>query len=172
MFGAHLANWELLAWALGSRRGETAIIYRPPKTPSLARALANMRTGSNVTYIPAGADTVFKIKNALRRGAWIGLLIDEHYPRGVDVQFFGRTCQATPILARLARQFECPIYGGRIVRLPKGKFRLDITGPVPTPRDATGKIDVAATTQIMTSIIESWIREHPEQWLWLQRRWR
>ena len=40
------------------------------------------------------------------------------------------------------------------------------------PRDAAGKIDVAATTQLITGIIEGWVREHPEQWLWLQRRWR
>jgi KDO2-lipid IV(A) lauroyltransferase len=26
--------------------------------------------------------------------------------------------------------------------------------------------------QMMTDIIEGWVREHPEQWLWLHRRWR
>ncbi len=40
------------------------------------------------------------------------------------------------------------------------------------PRDETGKIDVAQTMQMVTSMIESWVREHPEQWMWLHKRWR
>jgi KDO2-lipid IV(A) lauroyltransferase len=59
-----------------------------------------------------------------------------------------------------------------LVRLPDGKFRLDLTDAIPAPRDAEGKIDVAATTQMIINVIEGWIREYPEQWLWLQRRWR
>jgi len=39
-------------------------------------------------------------------------------------------------------------------------------------RDAAGRIDVQGTTQAITSVVEGWIREHPEQWLWLHRRWR
>jgi Kdo2-lipid IVA lauroyltransferase/acyltransferase len=43
---------------------------------------------------------------------------------------------------------------------------------VPPVRDAEGRIDVAGTMQAVTSVVESWVREHPEQWLWLHRRWR
>ena len=39
-------------------------------------------------------------------------------------------------------------------------------------RDADGKIDIQGTTQAITSVVEGWVREHPEQWLWLHRRWR
>jgi Kdo2-lipid IVA lauroyltransferase/acyltransferase len=147
-------------------------VYRPPKMASIERELASMRARSKVAYIPANADVLWKIKDALRRGAGIGLLVDEHFSRGVDVVFFGRPCKVTPIFARFARQLDCPIYGGRIVRLPGGSFRLDITDPIPAPRDAAGKIDVAAAMQVITGVIEGWVREHPEQWLWLQRRWR
>jgi KDO2-lipid IV(A) lauroyltransferase len=172
LFTAHLANWELPAWALGCHKGETAVSYRPPKVASVERELANIRQNSKVTYVPAGVNGPFKIKNAMRRGAWIALLVDEHLSHGIRVDFFGRACTASPVLARLARQFNCPIYGSRMVRLPAGKFRLDITDPIAVPRDAAGKIEVEATTQAITRIIEGWVREYPEQWLWLQRRWR
>ena len=59
-----------------------------------------------------------------------------------------------------------------MVRLANAKFRLNLVGPLSAPRDATGKIDVAATMQMITGMIEGWIKENPEQWLWLQRRWR
>ena len=40
------------------------------------------------------------------------------------------------------------------------------------PRGADGQIDVAGATQAMTTVVESWVREHPGQWLWMHRRWR
>ena len=47
-----------------------------------------------------------------------------------------------------------------------------MTDEIAPARDAQGKIDIAGTMQIITDVIEGWIREHPEQWLWLHRRWR
>jgi Kdo2-lipid IVA lauroyltransferase/acyltransferase len=172
IFGAHLASWELLCWALGSLGSEAAVVSRAQAVAPIERALVRWRAKSKVTYITANADAIFKINAALRRGAHIGMMMDEHFARGVTVNFFERPCLATPILARLARKFDCPIYGARMVRLSPSTFRLDTVGPIAAPRDAAGKIDVAATTQVITSVIEGWVREYPEQWLWLQRRWR
>jgi KDO2-lipid IV(A) lauroyltransferase len=72
----------------------------------------------------------------------------------------------------LARQVDCPIHGTRTIRLPDGRFRGELTEAVETVRDAAGAIDVAGTMQVITSVVEGWVREHPEQWLWLHRRWR
>ena len=108
----------------------------------------------------------------LERGAAVGMLVDEHSGRGVDVRFFGRTCKVNPALAQFARRFECPVHGVRILRIQGSRFRIEITEAISLPRDAAGKIDVAAAMQTITSIIEDWVRERPEQWAWLQRRWR
>jgi KDO2-lipid IV(A) lauroyltransferase len=89
------------------------------------------------------------------------------------VIFFGRHCLANPLVASLARQIECPIHGMRVVRKSDGNsFWGEITEPITPVRDADGRIDVAGTTQAINTIIEGWVREHPEQWLWLHRRWR
>jgi KDO2-lipid IV(A) lauroyltransferase len=124
------------------------------------------------TLIPTGLDAPMKLADALGRGTHVGMLVDQYYGRGVDVTFFGRRTKANPLLARLARHFDCPIHGTRIVRLPNHRFRAELTEEIKPVRDAEGKIDVAKTTQVVMSIIEEWIREHPEQWLWLHRRWR
>ena len=59
------------------------------------------------------------------------------------------------------------------MRLPGGnQFRVDLTEAVEPARDADGKINVQGTMQAITSVVEGWVREHPEQWLWLHRRWR
>ncbi len=68
--------------------------------------------------------------------------------------FFGRRCLANPLIALLARQTESPIHGLRAVRKPDGR------------------IDIKGTMQAITAVVEGWVREHPEQWLWLHHRWR
>jgi KDO2-lipid IV(A) lauroyltransferase len=100
------------------------------------------------------------------------MLVDQYYVKGVEVTFFGRRCMANPLIAKLARQTECPIHGTRIIRLPGGGFRGEITDEIPPVRNASGRIDVPGTMQAITTVIEGWVREHPEQWLWLHRRWR
>ena len=76
------------------------------------------------------------------------------------------------MLARLARHFDCPIHGARVVRLPGNRFRIELTEAIVPARDAQGRIDVAARCRSSPSVVEGWVREHPEQWLWLHRRWR
>jgi KDO2-lipid IV(A) lauroyltransferase len=118
-------------------------------------------------------EAVFEMAAALNRGEHLGMLVDQHWSRGVDVTFFGRRCKANPTLARLARQYDCPVVGVRAIRLPGGhRFRMQGTGPITLPRDAEGRVDVAATTQHINSIVEQWVRENPDQWLWFHRRWR
>ena len=171
-FGAHLANWELPALA-GVRFGAAgAVVYQRPHMAALGDEIFRIRQAAMGTLIPAGPDAPLRIADALKRGVHVGLLADQHFTMGVDVEFFGRRCKANPTLARLARRFDCPIHGTRAVRLPGRRFELELTEAIDPPRDAEGKIDVAGTMQKVTTIIEGWVREHPEQWLWLHRRWR
>ena len=72
----------------------------------------------------------------------------------------------------LLRQVGCPIHGVRVIRLPGHRFRAELSEEVQPARDAAGQIDVQGTMQAITSVVESWIREYPDQWLWLHRRWR
>ena len=109
---------------------------------------------------------------ALKAGKHVAMLVDQYLTGGVEVTFFGRKTRANPMLARLWRQVECPIHGVRIIRLPGYRFRAELTEEILPVRDAEGKIDVQGTTQAITNVVEGWVREHPEQWLWLHRRWR
>jgi len=151
---------------------DSAVLYRKPNIAGIDRWLRETRTANMGELISAGLDAPLKIAEALQRGAHVGILVDQYYVRGVEVTFFGRRTMANPLLARLARHFDCPIHGTRIIRLPGNRFRVELTDVIAPARDADGKIDIAGTMQVITSVVEGWIREHPEQWLWLHRRWR
>jgi len=172
IFAAHLANWEMPGISAAKYKLDTAVLYRRPNIPRLDRWIAETRGALMGELISTSLDAPIKLGMALRRGAHVGMLVDQYYVRGVPVTFFGRRTMANPLLARLAQHFDCPIYGVRIIRLPGNRFTGEITEAIAPARDAEGKVDVAGTMQIITSVVEGWIREHPEQWLWQHRRWR
>ena len=172
VFAAHLANWELPPLAAGAYDMPAAVVYRRPNLGAVAEAIIPLRAVSMGELIPSDRAAPIRVARALEKGVHVGMLVDQHFGQGVDVMFFGRRCKANPLIARVARHFDCPIHGVRAIRLPGGRFRAEITEAIEAPRDAGGRIDVQATMQAITSVVESWVREHPEQWLWLHRRWR
>jgi Kdo2-lipid IVA lauroyltransferase/acyltransferase len=151
---------------------DNAALYRRPNIAAIDRWLSKTRGPLMGTLIPTAMVAPVKIAHALGRGTHVGMLVDQYYVRGVEVTFFGRRTMANPLLAHLAQHIDCPIHGMRIIRLPKHRFGIELTDAITPARDAAGAFDVAATTQIIMSAIEGWIREHPEQWLWQHRRWR
>jgi Kdo2-lipid IVA lauroyltransferase/acyltransferase len=172
-FAAHLANWELPA--VGAKRigVNGAILYRRPNIAAVSDFIVKLRTPLMGELIPSGLAAPVQLARLLEAGVNVGMLVDQHYGKGVEVIFFGRRCLANPLIAMLARQTEAPIHGMRVVRKPDGNsFWAEITDPIAPVRDAEGRIEITSTMQAITAVIEGWVREHPEQWLWLHRRWR
>jgi KDO2-lipid IV(A) lauroyltransferase len=172
IFTGHLGNWEMPAVAAVEHGLDAAILFRRPNSASANRIIEELRGGKMGTLIPAGRDAPLKLADALQKGQHVAILVDQYFTNGVEVTFFGRKTRANPTLARLLRQIECPIHGVRIIRLPGHRFRAELSEEVPPVRDASGQIDVQGTMQAITSVVEGWIREYPDQWLWLHRRWR
>jgi KDO2-lipid IV(A) lauroyltransferase len=172
IFACHLGNWELPALAAVAHGLDAAILYRRPNIASADRIIQEMRAVKMGTLIPAGRDAPLRLAEALQNGQHVAMLVDQYLTNGVEVTFFGRKTRANPMLARLLRQIECPIHGVRIIRLPGHRFRAELSEEVKPVRDAAGQIDIQGTMQAITSVVEGWIREYPDQWLWLHRRWR
>jgi KDO2-lipid IV(A) lauroyltransferase len=172
IFACHLGNWELPALAAVAHGLDAAILFRRPNSDAADRAIERIRQVKMGTLIPAGRDAPLRLAQALQDGQHVAMLVDQYLTNGVEVTFFGRKTKANPMLARLRRQVDCPIHGTRIVRLPGNRFRAELSEEVKPAFDASGQIDVQGTMQAITNVVEGWVREYPEQWLWLHRRWR
>ncbi|TCZ61259.1 lipid A biosynthesis lauroyl acyltransferase [Roseicella aquatilis] len=172
LFAAHLANWELPAVAAAKHGLAAAVLYRTPNNPHVARDIVALRSGSMGRLIPAGIEAPLRMMEALDEGLHVGMLIDQRFGRGPQVPFFGRPAWSNPLVAHLARRFDCPVHGARAIREPDGGVRLELTEAIELPRDARGRVDVEAATALLNRIVEGWVREHPGQWLWMHRRWK
>jgi KDO2-lipid IV(A) lauroyltransferase len=172
IFSAHLANWEILA-VVAARFGLPVVsLFRAPTNNVIAEDLMQQREQMMGKLVASNRGATFEVGAALDRGEHIGILTDQHHGRGPKVPFFGRTANANPLVARLARHYDCPVHGARTIRLADGRFRVELTPPLDMPRDEEGLIDVDAGTAKVMATVEGWVREHPEQWLWLHNRWR
>lgn len=170
---AHLGNWEIQAVASVPHVGNVAMIARPLDNPALDARLVAFRasTGNTVIYKQKALAQVIR---TIRDGGIVAILIDQNMQAkdGIFVRFFGRPACTTPVAAALALKTGCEIVPVRCVLQPSGRYRM-VYGPrVAWTRGGTRDEDIAAVTQQLTTIVEGWIRETPEQWLWLHRRWK
>lgn len=172
IFSTHLANWELPAICAATYGLEATAVFRPPNNPGIARVVHEIRSGSMGGLAASKQGAAFAMQAVLENGGHLGMLIDQHFTRGVAVPFFGQPALTNPVLGKFARRFDCPVHGVRVIRLPGYRFKLQLTPALDLPRDAGGEVDVEGAMAMMTGIVEGWVRENPEQWLWMHRRWR
>ena len=171
IFTGHLANFELLPMAAAKFGLEILSMYRTPNNKYAASRVADARKQLARNLVASREGASFQLMSALQRGDHVGVLVDQKFRRGIQVPFFGHDAPSNPLLAKLARRYECPVHGARTVRLPGGRFRLEMTDELVLPRTPDGEIDIRGTTELVAGVIEGWVREHPEQWLWIHRRW-
>ncbi|CAH1657825.1 MULTISPECIES: lipid A biosynthesis lauroyl acyltransferase [unclassified Chelatococcus] len=172
IFSAHLGNWELPAICAARYGLAATAVFRAPNDPGIAHVVHEVRSQTMGGLEAARQGAAFAMARVLEDGGHLGMLIDQHFTRGVTVPFFGRPARTNPILGKFARRFDCPVHGVRVQRLPGGRFRLQLTPPLDLPRDSEGLVDVEGAMAAMTAVVETWVREDPGQWLWMHRRWR
>ena len=99
------------------------------------------------------------------------MLADQKMNDGIPVPFFGRPAMTAPALAALALRFDCDVLPARAERLAGAHFRLTVFPPLPLPRTGDSHADAAALMAQVNAILETWIRDRPEQWFWVHQRW-
>jgi KDO2-lipid IV(A) lauroyltransferase len=169
----HFGNWEFQGVASSALIGGFAVIARPLDNPTLDRRLVALRTSSGNTVIYKHR-ALAQAMRTIRDGGLVAILIDQNVQAGdgVFVRFFGRPACTTTAAAALALKTGCAIVPVRCPLGPDGRYRMVYGPPVEWKGTGRREEDVSALTQHLTSIIEGWIRETPEQWLWIHRRWK
>ena len=166
----HLANWEVVP--LISRHFDLPvhIFYRAPNNPLMVKLYTKRLTGGG-ELLPKGAKGARRGLQLLKQGAHLGMLPDQKMNDGIPVPFFGRDAMTAPALAQFALKFDCVVLPTRVERLGGAKFRVTCYPPMAHPDSGDRKADVLAMMTEVNAMLEGWIRERPEQWLWVHNRW-
>ena len=168
IIGAHLSNWELLAFCFNYRLNlPVNSLYRKPNNPYTAKLLDKARNPEQRgAYIPKSSQGVREMVNTLKSGGRLGQLIDQKYNRGIAADFLGRPAMTSPAFAQLALKFSCPVLPMQTIRTGGCRFKFIFHPPIQTEGRTQEEIVLSAH-----KLLEEWIRERPGQWLWLHRRW-
>jgi len=168
----HFGNWEFQGIASALLVGPFSVVARPLDNAELDRRLVGLRTSTGNTVIYK-KKALGQIMQTIRKGGIVAIVIDQNVQAkdGIFVDFFSRKACTTTVAAALALKTGCLIVPVRCPLGADGRYKM-VYGPAVEWSGGKGAEDVAALTQHLTSIIEGWVRERPEQWLWLHRRWK
>lgn len=165
---AHLGNWELSAYAHGLMAAPMHVVARPLDNPKIDALLERRRTLRGNRVIQK-KDSARAILRALGRNKAVGILIDQNssLDEGAFVDFFGVPACASLGFAKIAAHSGATVIPGFALWLEaERRYVLRFYPPV----EITG--DAVADTQRLQKIIEEVIRQFPDQWLWIHRRWK
>lgn len=166
----HFGNWEL-AGATFPKIGKSLAIAFPQANPLTDNLINKIRksSGIGIAYTGAGVKSVLK---ALKNNTAIGFLADQNVGDGVFVNFFGRlACTAKGPIA-IALKTGAPVIMGVMLIQPNGKYKLHVTEEIPLAITGDTEKDIIVNTQKWTTILENFIRQYPDQWFWVHRRWK
>jgi KDO2-lipid IV(A) lauroyltransferase len=171
---AHCGTWELLSARLPIADIPLTTAARELDDPRLDRLVTALRSRFGTEIILRGPSAGKQMVKALATNRVATLLIDQDIRGipGVFVPFFGRPAWTPSGAAMLAIRKRCPVVPGFIHRQPDGTHMAEIHPPLPIPDDGTLEDCVEEVTAAATAVIERQIRTHPEQWVWMHRRWR
>jgi KDO2-lipid IV(A) lauroyltransferase len=170
----HFGAWELSAFSHSLHGHWMHIVIRPMDNVYLDRLIRSYRTMHGNKTV-AKDEFVRGLLSAMKANEVVGILMDTNVtpPQGVFVDFFGIPACTASGLARIALRTDAAVIPGfTIWDKSLGKYRLRFDPAVDLIRTGDLEADIQANTQKFTKIIENYVRQYPEQWLWVHRRWK
>jgi KDO2-lipid IV(A) lauroyltransferase len=169
----HIGNFELIAAFFCALGYKVSVIGREIYYQPLNRLLIENRQAMGMKNIDSEASPREFIRH-LREGRSIGVLIDQDSRRyrGVFVDFFGKAAYTPVAPFIVARRMGSPVIPMAIFRNPDYTYTLKVGPAVAFPDTGDGERDTLLVVQSCTHFLEKTIRVHPEQWVWMHKRWR
>jgi KDO2-lipid IV(A) lauroyltransferase len=168
----HMGNWELCAVYVALRGRPMNVVARRIYVEPLNRRLVEMRDAMGVRTLYRDESMRAMIR-CLQANQFLGILPDQDVRRvkGIFVKFFGRSANTPVGPALLALGSGAPLLLARDIR-DGVRHRITVDPAIYANRDAPRDEEVRRLVTLYTQRLETFIREHPDQWVWMHRRWR
>ncbi len=173
MLTGHFGNFELMGYTICRLGIPLTAVMRPPDNPLINRYLVEAREAGGLTLLyKKGVSAV--AGEVIDRGRALCFIADQDAGRkGLFVEFFGRPASTYKSIGLLAMAKQVPIVVGYAPRVRRGfHYRIEVERII-WPEEWAGEDDpLRWITQTYSTAMEASIRRHPEQYLWMHRRWK
>ena len=171
----HYGNWELASLAATQSGIALTQVYRQANDTEIEKLIqhSRRRAGGATDFLPKGAKAAREIMKRLKAGGHLAMLIDQKLNTGTALPFFGRDAMTTTAHGEFAVRFNAPLITAHVERLGGPRFRITIDPPIdPTPEPGETPNQAAERlTRLVNARLEGWIRERPDLWFWVHKRW-
>lgn len=168
---AHVGAWQVASLVTRHFGFTINAIYAPESNPIVQELLLASRRSFGEKLISAAAGPRPLVK-ALKAGESIIMAMDTRPDTGKLIPFFGVDALTNTSAVGLALRNGAAVVVSRAERLPGGRYRITVYDPLVSPiPDAPIKEQAVAMTEIVHHYFEDWIREYPQEWVCLKRRW-
>lgn len=168
---AHFGNWELIPLYLRGLGFEGGVLARRLRYPEYESFLIGMRGDKGVPTLARGS--VKEVARLLRANQIVGVMPDQDIDslEGVFINFFGHPAYTPAGPAALSLMTGAPILPCFLLRRGP-RFQLIIESPVRVPPTRDRAHALALLTQAWSDVVERYIRQYPDHWVWMHRRWK
>jgi KDO2-lipid IV(A) lauroyltransferase len=168
---AHMGNWEVTGLAVSLKGYDLSSIARPIENPFLDAYVNRLRRSTGQQIIPKHR-AVRSMAESLKSNKILAILADQNARKnGVFVPFFGRPASTVRSPALMALKYGAPIIAAHTFRSGRNEHRV-VLSAIPLPKEDDREKAIERITAAVTAKLEEFIRQHPEQWMWLHARWK
>jgi KDO2-lipid IV(A) lauroyltransferase len=168
----HLSNWEVMPAAIVDSGVTCEMTYRAANNPYVDERIKESRFRYGVRlFAPKGGDGARELLEAMKRGVSVALMNDQKFNGGVEAPFFGHPARTAPGPTRLAIRFGTVLQPMSVQRVKGARFRAVVHDPIVLPDTGDRTADIEAGVKLVNAFMEDRIRERPEEWFWVHRRW-
>ncbi|MDI6807519.1 MAG: lysophospholipid acyltransferase family protein [Candidatus Eisenbacteria bacterium] len=168
----HFGSWELMGASFFAYGFPVSFLVGEQSNRAVDNMMNRYREACGIKIIPMGI-SMRKVLKTLRSNEFVALLSDQDAGRkGVFVDFFGRKASTPFGPAAFSLRTGSPIIVCSIVRGERGKHTVILEKPVYPEPSGDEQRDIERYTQLYTSVIEKYVRQYPDHWYWLHRRWK
>jgi KDO2-lipid IV(A) lauroyltransferase len=170
----HFGNWELFAHAIGLHGNPIHLVHRPFHNPLFDRFINHERQRSGTTLI-SKRRAAHQIIRVLQSRGIVAIPFDQNATGrwGVFADFFGVPASTHPGLARLHELSGAPVYPVFLVRQQSSaRHQIVIRPRVETVDSGDSTADTIENTRRFNLAFADMVREHPDHWIWMHKRWR
>lgn len=171
LFSAHYGNWEVASLIGNKFNFDLHRIFRPANNLYVEWAFRYFRNKIPGKLVPKGKRFFRQIVEEVRKGGHFALMIDQKMNSGISSDFFGFPVMTTPSMMKLALKYKLPVLPAFVVREKGAHFKVIPEPEVNLIRTGNMDDDIITNMNNVHHIVEKWIKERPEQWLWLHQRW-
>jgi len=168
----HFSSMEIMPAEIIQAGITCQITYRATNNPHVDARIRKSRFRYGVRlFAPKGGDGARELLRALGRGESVALMNDQKFNGGVAAPLFGVICHTAPGPSSFALRFGIPLQPMSVQRVRKARFRVVVHDPIWLKDTGDRNRDIEAGVRQVNAFIEDRVRDRPEEWFWVHKRW-